>query len=171
MVLTALGLLISGCSDKTETQNVTTPEETPTSPIVIRTKATPPQWITKTPKQYLRLPELDRIRFQIEEEISKSDFGDSKPAIIDVELKNNELYVKYSTDRLSDNEIYIEMQKVASIVEDSFEEYQKPGRVTIKAVPNKDYNYETSLLWEEFVKLAEHKMPNSEWSKATTRSK
>jgi len=164
--------LICGCSSKTEKQNATEPEETVTSPIVIRTKESPPQWITKTPEPPLQIPDMDKIRERIENKIENSlEFGNERPVLKSVELKKDELFVEYHTEKLSDTDVFIEMQKVAAIVEESFEEYLKPKRVTIRAIPNKEYKYETHLTWEEFLKLSSNKMPNSEWSKATTRSK
>jgi hypothetical protein len=139
---------------------------------VIRTKETPPHWITKTPEPPLQIPDMEKIIGKIENKINYSrEFGDKKPVIKGVELKKDELYVEYHTEKLSDMDVFIEMQMVAAIVEDSFTGYLKPKRVTIRALPNKEYKYETHLTWEEFLKLSSNKMPNSEWSKATTRSR
>ncbi|HID43261.1 MAG TPA: hypothetical protein EYP30_05710 [Archaeoglobaceae archaeon] len=173
MTVLILAQLICGCSSKTEQQKATTtPEETPTSSIVIRTKESPPHWITRTPEPSLKRPEIDRIKQKIENGIENSvDFGDERPVLKEVELRKDELYVEYLTEKLADIDVFIEMQKVAAITEDSFAEYQKPKRVTIRVIPNKAYKYETNLMWEEFIKLASNKMPNSEWSKATSRSK
>lgn len=173
ITLLILCLIICGCTSKTDQQNVTaTPEENETSPIVIRTKETPPHWMTKTPEPPLQIPDIDKVREKIENKIENSmEFGDKKPVIKGVELKKDELYVEYHTEKLSDTDVFIEMQNVAAIVEESFKSYLKPKRVTIRAFPNKEYKYETHLTWEEFLKLSSNKMPNSEWSKATTRSR
>ncbi len=169
-----IALLLCGCEEgySPDQPPIETLTQAPSPKTTITQKETPSsEWTKSTPASTPKEPEIDDIRDSIESGTRNDDFfGPPRPELNSVELIGDELYVEYTSSRHKDIELFEEMHKVAKLIDEAFTGYQKPGRVTIKAIPPKQYNYETSLLWDEFTELSSGEMPNSEWSKNTARS-
>lgn len=175
LAIIIVALLLCGCEegfspDEPLIENSTSQTPTPT-PMPTKKVTTPSDWIESTPQSSPQEPEIDEIRDHIESGINNDDvFEPSRPQLNSVKLKGGELYVEYTTVRPTEEEMYNEIIGIANLIEEAFTGYEKPGRVTIKAIPQKQYNYETSLLWNEFLSLSNGNMPISEWSRNTARS-
>lgn len=173
LAIIIIALLLCGCEEGySDEPPIETLTQAPNPKTTIAQKETPSsEWIKNTPASTPKEPEIDEIRDYIELGFGENEaFEPPLPELDSVDLNGDELYVEYVTDRSSETELFDEMHKVAGLIEEAFTGYQNPGRVTIKAIPPKQYNYETSLLWNEFVQLSSGDMPISEWSRNTARS-
>lgn len=173
LAVIVIALLLSGCEEgfSSDQSAIETPTpQTPTSTPTTTQKETSSE-AKNTPASTPEEPDTDEIRDHIESGIRNEDvFDPSPPDLNSVEFNGDELYVEYTTVRPTEEELFNEMVGIAGLIEEAFIGYENPGRVTIKAIPQKQYNYETSLLWNEFLSLSNGDIPISEWSRNTARS-
>ncbi|MFP3909211.1 MAG: hypothetical protein ACOC5L_01420 [Halobacteriota archaeon] len=173
LAIITVALLLCGCEEgySPDQPLIENSSQTATPAPATTQKTTTCSEINDKPTSNPEELDIDEIREHIASGIRNEDvFEPSPPELDSVSLSGDELYVVYTTNRLTEEELFNEIQGVAKLIEEAFIGYENPGRVTIKIIPQKQYNYETSLLWNEFLTLSNGKMPISEWSRNTARS-
>lgn len=174
LAIIIIALLLCGCEEgySPDKPPIETLTQAPTpKPTITQKETSSSEWLKSTPASTPKELEIDDIKDSVQLGIRNDDvFEPSRPEMNSVELVGDELYVEYTSSKLTDSELFEEMHEVAKLIEEALKGYEKPGRVTIKVIPPKQYNYETSLLWDEFTELSSGEMPNSEWSQNTARS-
>ena len=98
--------------------------------------------------------------------------GTGLPKVTTILYDNNELYIEYTTWDINGGQasVFDEMQQLVGLVVESFENLDKPTKVTMKALPKTETvkdTYTTTLTWDELEKLANLELSYSVWQDLT----
>lgn len=98
--------------------------------------------------------------------------GTGMPKVTSILYQNNELYIEYTTWDINGGQasVFDEMQKLVDIITQTFENLEKPTKVTMRALPADSgvkETYTTTLAWEQLGKMANLELSYISWQDLT----